>query len=640
MLDRQGTLVRPLETVADNLRDLEFVRGNPSPSAANDGGGLSTPLLRCALALLIVSSSDVAEAQELGIELHRYRAAESPSDGFSISRPDDIGHLLWSAQIQLDYGYDPLLYQQMLDDGTTRVGAVVEHMLVADLAMCLGVAHRVVVFFGFPFNLVMTGQEGLAVDAPLAADGTSIGDFRLGARARVLGSVEDLFSLGVQATLTMPTATWAHRNQNFAGDGSLTGHFELSAEIRPDPVRITVNVGARSRHTVEFLSSVSGSDLTWGLGISWSAIEILDVIAEIYGSSPFTAFGDRESTPIEAIGGLRLSPGRGFVVGIAAGAGLTPGIGSPRARMVLTFGWLKPPPPAMVDHDGDGLVGDGDRCPFVSEDDDGYEDEDGCPELDNDGDGVSDEADRCPNEAEDEDQFQDGDGCPELDNDSDGILDHDDLCPIETEDLDQFEDGDGCPDLDNDRDGLPDSDDECPIEPEDIDEFEDGDGCADSDNDQDGVVDVEDRCPLAPGRPELEGCPETIRLDPTQIRILQRVRFASDQADLHESATPILEEVAAVLQANPRISRVVIEGHTDSRSSAEHNRALSQRRAESVVSWLIERGIDRSRLVARGRGETEPVDTNSSEQGRRNNRRVEFLILEIASDTVSNPREQ
>lgn len=597
---------------------------------------MRTPLLRFALLLLILCSSGIAGAQEGGFGLSRYRAAESPADGFTISRPDDLGHLRLGAQLHVDYGYDPLLYQQVRGDSSTRVGAVVEHMLVADVAVCLGVARRLVLFIGFPFNLVMLGQEGTGIDDSLAADGTTIGDVRLGARVRALGDIDDLFGLGVQATLTMPTATWAHRDQNFAGDGSFTGHIELSAEIRPDPVRITLNVGARFRQNVTLLSSVLGSDLTWGLGVTWNAIELLDVIAEMYGSSPFEAFGDQVSTPLEAIGGLRFNLVRGFNIGVAAGAGLTPGVGSPRARLILTFGWLKPLPPELVDHDGDGLVGDNDRCPTAPEDDDGFEDGDGCPDLDNDGDGINDSADQCLNDAEDEDDFEDDDGCPEPDNDGDLIRDDDDLCPIEAEDIDRFEDGDGCPDLDNDRDGLLDIDDECPIEPEDIDEFEDDDGCLDDDNDDDGVLDVEDQCPLSPGRPEQDGCPLTIRLDPTEILILQRVRFASDQADLHESAVPILEEVAALLRANPAIIRVVVAGYTDSRGSTEYNRVLSQRRAESVVDWLAEHDVERSRLVARGRGERSPINSNATEQGRRSNRRVEFLILDLNSDTDSN----
>ena len=98
------------------------------------------------------------------------------------------------------------------------------------------------------------------------------------------------------------------------------------------------------------------------------------------------------------------------------------------------------------DTDGDGIPDDKDKCPNEPEDKDGFQDEDGCPDLDNDGDGIPDAQDKCPNQAEDKDGFQDEDGCPDPDNDGDGIPDAADKCPNEPEDKDGFQDEDGCPD--------------------------------------------------------------------------------------------------------------------------------------------------------------------------------------------------
>ncbi|MEO7733229.1 MAG: thrombospondin type 3 repeat-containing protein, partial [Kofleriaceae bacterium] len=114
------------------------------------------------------------------------------------------------------------------------------------------------------------------------------------------------------------------------------------------------------------------------------------------------------------------------------------------------------------DRDGDGVPDSIDACPDEAEDKDGFQDEDGCPDLDNDGDGIPDAADECPNEPEDKDGFQDEDGCPEPDNDKDGIADVVDRCPDAAEDRDNFEDEDGCPDEDNDGDGFADAVDKCP----------------------------------------------------------------------------------------------------------------------------------------------------------------------------------
>ncbi len=132
------------------------------------------------------------------------------------------------------------------------------------------------------------------------------------------------------------------------------------------------------------------------------------------------------------------------------------------------------------DSDGDGIFDSDDKCPHQAEDFDGFQDDDGCPDLDNDGDGIPDSIDKCPNDAEDFDGFQDKDGCPDLDNDGDGIVDSLDKCPNQPEDYDGFQDKDGCPDPDNDGDGIPDVRDKCPDQPETFNGYQDDDGCPDN----------------------------------------------------------------------------------------------------------------------------------------------------------------
>ena len=180
------------------------------------------------------------------------------------------------------------------------------------------------------------------------------------------------------------------------------------------------------------------------------------------------------------------------------------------------------------------------------------------------------------------------------------------------------------------QDGLLDPADECPNEPEDVDEFEDEDGCPDPDNDQDTVLDVDDDCPMAPGSPANDGCPVAVRIERSQIRILQRIEFEYDSDVLRPSATPVLQEVLSVLQANPQIRRVRIEGHTDSRGREAYNLDLSTRRAQSVMRWLTERGLSAARLEAEGFGESRPVESNRTAEGRQANRRVEFHITDPA----------
>lgn len=586
------------------------------------------------LVCMLMLQAGVAHAQEGGYHLDQYRAAETPGDGFAISRPDDLGHLRIGAHLHLDYAYNPLVYELELGESDTQQGAYVQHMLAANIAASIGFINRIVVFLGLPINLVMQGEDDfIGFNSALGADGTSIGDLYLGARVRIWGENDDIFSIGAQATVTFPTAEWADDSQNYAGEQNFTGHLEVMAEVRPGPVRITLNVGARFREGTDFGDMAgfsSGHELTYGLGLTWTVIEQLEILGEIYGASVFENFGDRESTPFEGLAGLRYYPGLGFVLGLAGGGGIVRGAGSPAARAVFTFGWARPPAEEPGDRDGDGLLDDVDECPDDPEDIDEFEDENGCPDPDNDADGVLDVDDNCPMEPEDQDQWEDEDGCPDPDNDSDGYLDADDGCPNEPEDRDEFEDEDGCPDPDNDQDQVLDTDDECPMEPEDRDTFEDDDGCPDPDNDQDTVLDPDDECPLAPGEPSANGCPVSVRVENAQIRILQQIQFETDRARLHRTAFPILQEVLAVLRANPQIRGVRVEGHTDSRNSEEYNQDLSQRRAQTVVDWLVENGIEQNRLTPRGYGESRPIDDNNTRRGRLNNRRVEFHITDPA----------
>jgi outer membrane protein OmpA-like peptidoglycan-associated protein len=146
------------------------------------------------------------------------------------------------------------------------------------------------------------------------------------------------------------------------------------------------------------------------------------------------------------------------------------------------------------------------------------------------------------------------------------------------------------------------------------------------------VLDPDDECPLAPGRPEDRGCPRSVRLDTEtgQIFILQRVEFATNRDVILDRSFPVLEEVRAVLAANPQLVRVRIEGHTDDRGRDAANLDLSRRRAASVTRWLVEHGVEASRLEAWGCGEVHPMEDNASADGRQANRRVEFHIVDPA----------
>ncbi len=214
---------------------------------------------------------------------------------------------------------------------------------------------------------------------------------------------------------------------------------------------------------------------------------------------------------------------------------------------------------------------------------------------DSDGDGIADSEDQCPNQPEDFDGYQDTDGCPDVDNDGDGILDVNDQCPNQPEDFDGYQDTDGCPDLDNDGDGILDKDDKCPNEAETFNGYEDSDGCP-------------DEAPI--------------------YFPMAHINFKFGTAEISGAdPIPVLDEVIKIMKDHPDI-RVEIQGHTDNIGSDDSNMKLSERRADAVKTYLVNHGIEASRLETRGFGEARPIDTNDTDLGRARNRRIEFVVIQ------------
>lgn len=280
-----------------------------------------------------------------------------------------------------------------------------------------------------------------------------------------------------------------------------------------------------------------------------------------------------------------------------------------------------------TDKDGDGVLDKDDQCPSLP----GPAENKGCPveaPKDRDNDGILDPNDRCVDQPEDKDGFEDEDGCPDPDNDNDGILDAADKCPNEAGPMQNL----GCPVLDKDGDGINDDKDKCPNEPEDKDGFQDEDGCPDLDNDGDGVPDDRDECPMQPGPAENKGCPRQyslVTVTKDRIEIKKQIKFATGSAKIvGAESEKILDEVGQALQDNPQIKKIRVEGHTDSVGDDSANLKLSQNRANSVMSALIKRKVDPSRLEAVGFGETRPIASNQTNPGRAENRRTEFNIVE------------
>jgi outer membrane protein OmpA-like peptidoglycan-associated protein len=399
-------------------------------------------------------------------------------------------------------------------------------------------------------------------------------------------------------------------------------------------LRLAANLGWALRPTDNTTLLSSDDRLDWRVGAEAAVMpDKLHLLASAFGR--WEALADTEyALSGEYQGGARIYWGRsGLTSTIGVGGGVGGGYGTPDLRVVASLAYA----PLGSGSSASGLSSSGSNCSGRPGD------VESCPDLDADGDGILNIDDACPNAPEDIDGFEDADGCPDPDNDGDGIVDFNDACPDAAGEADST----GCPFIDEDNDGIDASVDQCPDQPEDADGFEDADGCPDPDNDRDGIPDVDDDCPDVPesinGVDDEDGCPDegtsAVRLSGDRIEILERVYFDTNRATIKKRSHSVLEQVASLMKAQPDIRLLRVQGHTDARGDDDHNLDLSQRRATSVKEFLIKRGVEAQRLSARGYGESHPIAENTTDEGRAQNRRVEFHIIERGQPSEKQPSE-
>ena len=257
--------------------------------------------------------------------------------------------------------------------------------------------------------------------------------------------------------------------------------------------------------------------------------------------------------------------------------GLAARIGKKKVPVVV----VPPPPPPPKDTDGDGIIDDLDKCPTVF----GLAKYDGCPIPDTDKDGINDEEDKCPT----------------------------------VPGLARYQ---GCPIPDTDKDGINDEEDKCPTVPG-VARYQ---GCPVPDTDGDGINDEEDRCPNLKGVPENYGCPV---IPPEIIKRVEiaakNILFITGSAKLQSKSFKGLNDVVKIMQENPEM-KLAIDGHTDWVGTDEYNQKLSDGRAASVMAYIVSKGVDASRIVSAGHGESMPIADNKTAAGRQQNRRVEMKL--------------
>ena len=584
-------------------------------------------LLALPLASLILSAAPSAQAQNVnGFALDRFDPSERGSEWFVLDSLDMRGNLRPAAGIVGDWAYKPLV---LYDKNGNEVQDIVADSLVVHAGASINVIDRFRFGFNLPIALYQTGDDSVSNGISYKAPGTAIGDLRLSADARLFGKYGDVFTTAIGLGAYLPTGS---RDQ-YMGDGTVrlaprvivAGDIDIfvySARAAFDIRPLDASFAGRSL----------GSDISFGVA---GGVRVLDkklvVGPELYGSTVVTdgdSFFGKTTTPLEGLLGGHYT-WTDFRFGAGVGTGLTRGFGSPELRTVLSAEWA---PAADVDTDKDGILDSEDACPTIP----GVRTSDpktnGCPPppppSDRDGDTIIDPLDACPDVPGVKTDDPKTNGCPS-DRDKDGIIDQLDACPdvpgVKTDDPKT----NGCP-PDRDKDTILDQDDACPDVPGIKTDDPKTNGCP-SDRDKDTIYDTEDACPDAPGPrdpdPKKNGCPEA-HIEGEQIKIKDQVQFKTNSATILPESDTLLTAVAKILTDHPEIKRVRVEGHTDNVGKAAYNKALSQKRAAAVVTWLTTKGkIDGKRLFPQGFGLEHPIDSNETIDGRQNNRRVEFHIV-------------
>ena len=290
------------------------------------------------------------------------------------------------------------------------------------------------------------------------------------------------------------------------------------------------------------------------------------------------------------------------------------------------------------DADGDGVKDSDDTCPATPVG--ALVDATGCP-LDADGDHVFDGIDQCPNTPAG--ATVDARGCP-TDSDGDGVPDGIDQCPGTA--AGTSVDARGCP-ADADGDGVPDGTDQCPNTPSGT--QVDARGCpVNVDSDHDGVADDKDLCPNTQAgiKVDSDGCPITLTERETELLdkgviTTREIHFETAKWDILPESEPVLNDIGTVLIQWPRL-RIEVGGHCDARGSEAYNQDLSQKRAHSVLDYMLAKfpQIPREQYTAAGYGESKPVASNKTVEGMAKNRRVEFKVLNVEELTKERERRR
>lgn len=613
----------------------------------NRSGGLAA----ACFALLIAPGAMAQELQTRQIDLPKLNPAPAGDRFFGVPSPYAAGDVGFHAMAMLDYAREPFVLVREGDDGRVDVGDVVSDQLLVHVGLNLSLASRIAFNVNMPFAVLSQGDApvgtALRFDEP---EGAALGDFRAGLRINLIGRYHDAFQLSAGGYFWAPSGS----KESYVSDGAIRGQPHLLLGGRADRFVWSVTTGPTLRNTTTVGRLVLQHQMNWGAGVGVLLLEDRSFQLHVESAGGVdVSTPDAGSTNAEVMGGLkwRLPGAEMLEIGLGGGPGLATGVGTPVFRGVFQLAYTPVIPEPKADSDGDGIFDDVDACAQVR----GVASPDptkhGCPpDVDRDKDSILDKDDACPTVSGLPNADPAKHGCPleappaPRDSDGDRITDEVDACVevpgVASDDPKKH----GCPlPRDKDNDGVVDDEDACV----DIPGVKTSDpkthGCP-PDSDGDGFRDDMDGCPKEKGvddpDPSKRGCPKLVRFTDKEIIILEQVQFDTGKATIRRVSDALLDSVAQVLKEHPEVLVLEVQGHTDNRGGKPLNQKLSDDRARSVRDALIARGIEAGRLAAKGYGMDRPIADNTSEPGRQQNRRVQFIVIDkkpVAAPTTTPP---
>ncbi|MEO7329144.1 MAG: OmpA family protein, partial [Minicystis sp.] len=404
---------------------------------------LCLPLLSAAgLSLLPTNAhaqaATTSAAQSGEFTVQRFEPAPGTNNFLSVEGVRMDGRWGFSAGVLFDYARNPFSVQSCAtktDCASPNATNATDTHVVSDMftwSLMAAVSPAKFLQVGVRLPLVYVSGEGINPETGRGAkDGLktfALGDTMLEGKVRVLGGAQDPYLLGLAADLSFPTGHATGGEGSYVGNSSpITGGIRAIFDAHIKAFSLGANLRGVFRESGTLGTTTIGPvDFRYGLGAGYRVSPIFKVLAEGFGSTQFQF--KRGTNGLEALAAVEVRP-LNLPLSFRAngGAGILSGVGVPVARALVGITYIH----EIGDQDGDGIADDKDACPTIAEDKDGFEDEDGCPDLDNDADGIPDRTDKCPMEPEDKDGFEDDDGCPDLDNDKDSFADKDDKCPNE-----------------------------------------------------------------------------------------------------------------------------------------------------------------------------------------------------------------